>query len=262
MRLTVLGSGQDGGLPQAGARHRLDDEARNGEIPERTGPSLLVEHDGLTLLCDVSADFRIQWWKRTAPPDAIALTHAHIGHYAGLVHFGKEASAAVGVPVYATERMMRFLSTNAPWNALIDGGHLVAASSTAWSDLDITLIPVPHRGEYTDTVAVSVGGRALWLPDIDDWSRWPEAAAVIGEHRLAFLDATFWSRDEIAHRSIDDIGHPLVPDTMERFAGLETRIVLTHLNHTNPLCDPRSPESATAHAAGYEVASDGLVFEI
>jgi pyrroloquinoline quinone biosynthesis protein B len=261
MRVTVLGSGQDGGLPQAGATHLLDTSARNGEIPERTGPSLLVEQGGETLLCDVSPDFRLQWWNRTGVPDAIALTHAHMGHYAGLVHFGREAIAAEEIDLHATPSMMTFLSDNAPWSALL-GTRLIPAAEPRWAGHAIDLVAVPHRGEFTDTVAVSIGGRVLWLPDIDGWGAWPEADEVIGAHDLAFIDGTFWSADEIPGRSTDDITHPLIPETLERFAGLSSRLVLTHLNHTNPLCDPSSPETAIVHGAGFEVAADGLVFVV
>lgn len=262
MRVTVLGSGQDGGLPQAASTHDHDDSARIGTIPERTGPSLLIEEGRRSLLCDVSPDFRIQWWNRNAPPDAIALTHAHMGHYAGLVHFGKEAFSANEIPLHASERMLDFLTRHAPWSALLTARNLVPASEPTWAGHEIRLIPVPHRAEFTDTMAVSIGGQVLWLPDIDSWVQWPEATRVIAAHQIAFVDATFWSADELGRRPMKDIAHPLVGDTLERFADLDTRIVLTHLNHTNPLCDPGSPESGIVHDRGFELAADGLSFEV
>jgi len=262
MRVTVLGSGQDGGLPQAGAAHPNDEEARNGTIRERTGPSLLIEDGSESLLCDVSPDFRLQWWNRTSPPGAIALTHAHIGHYAGLLHFGKEAMAANHIPVHATDSMLRFLGANAPWSTLLDDGVLTPGPDHTWADRRVELVPVPHRSEFSDTVAVSIGGSVLWIPDIDDWAAWPQATAMISSHDVAFLDATFWAGDEIADREFSESPHPLVPDTLDRFSGLSTRLVLTHLNHTNPLCDPGSPESALALAAGFEIASDGLTLTV
>lgn len=262
MRVTVLGSGQDGALPQAASTHPLDQQARIGEIPERTGPSLLVEDQSETLVCDVSPDFRIQWWNRTGPPNAIALTHAHMGHYSGLVHLGTEALAASAIALHATERMRGFLGANAPWSALIENERLIPTLDSTWAGHRIDLIEVPHRSEYADTVAISIGGRVLWLPDIDGWHLWPEARDVLASHELAFIDATFWSADEVPGRDLRTIPHPFVPDTVEMFADLPTRIVLTHLNHTNPLCDPGSSESAVVHEAGFEVAADGLVFEI
>lgn len=262
MRVTVLGSGQDGAMPQVAADHPLDQAAREGSVPERTGPSLLVEEAGQTLLCDVSPDFRVQWWNRTALPDAIALTHAHVGHYGGLVHLGREAAAASSIELFATELMLSFLAANAPWSALIDDGRLVASPDPGWAGQTIELIPVPHRGEFSDTVAVSIGQRVLWLPDVDSWHDWPEADEVVARHEVAFLDATFWSEDEVPGRSIEQIPHPLVPETISKFAEVGTRIVLTHLNHTNPLCDPSSAENRIVHEAGFEVAFDGMAIEL
>ena len=262
MRITVLGSGQDGGLPQAAADHPLDAEARQGEIPERTGPSLLIEDGGRLLLCDVSPDFRLQWWKRRTAPEAIALTHAHMGHYAGLVHFGKESMAASAVAVHASPRMLDFLGGNLPWSILFDEGNLRAAAAPEWAGHSVDLIPVPHRSEHTDTVAISIDGRVLWLPDIDSWDAWADVDDVVASHEVVFLDGTFWSADEIPGRSIADIPHPLVLDTLRRFGHLGNRRVLVHLNHTNPLCDPTASEHQAVSAAGFEVAVDGLTVDL
>ena len=52
-------------------------------------------------------------------PDGIFLTHAHIGHYIGLMYLGKEAMNADQVPVYAMTRMKGFLIQNGPWSQLL-----------------------------------------------------------------------------------------------------------------------------------------------
>ena len=44
-----------------------------------------------------------------SPPKGIFLTHAHIGHYSGLIHLGKEALGAKGISVYAMPKMSFFL---------------------------------------------------------------------------------------------------------------------------------------------------------
>jgi pyrroloquinoline quinone biosynthesis protein B len=75
---------------------------------------------------------------------------------------------------------------------------------------------------------------------------------------VAVVDATFFSADELPGRDLSLIPHPLVTDTVERFAGIGTRIILTHLNHSNPVGDPESAEAALVAAAGMEVATDGL----
>ena len=274
----VLGSGQDGGLPQFGARLATDEAARSGRLPQRTSSSVaVVADDGRVLLVDVGPDLkaheqRLLALTKVKDPivDGIALTHAHMGHYAGLVHFGREAAAADGVPVFCTPSMAEFLSGNAPWSLAIADGHLALHPSTpparvsVWPDLEIELIPVPHRHEFSDTVAVSIAGSVLYLPDIDAWEPWEGADETIARHDVALLDATFFSHDELPGRDIATIPHPLVPDTLERFEALarDRRLILTHLNHSNPLVDPQSVEAAMVRTAGFEVAYDGMVIEV
>ena len=266
---TILGSGQDGGLPQAGADHPNDRAARRGEIPHRTASSVaLIADAGETLLLDASVDLRTQLTTSGVIPTAIVLTHAHMGHYAGLLHLGREAWAAGGIPVWCTPAMARFLSSNAPWSDLVDLGHVVLhpvepGGSFEWAGRRVDLWAVPHRQEHSDTMAVSADG-LLYLPDIDAWDEWPEAEAVVAGHAVALLDATFWSADELPHREMSTIRHPLVPDTLERFRHLATarRMLLTHLNHTNPLCDPSAPQHRIVRDAGFEVACDGMGVEL
>ncbi len=264
MRITILGSGQDGGLPQLGSDHPHDGAARAGDLLERTASSVLVEADGRRLLLDASPDLRIQWWAFHGLPDAIALTHAHAGHFLGLAQLGHEAAAAAAVPLFASDRMGLFLEEHEPWRSLVRDGHLALRRGLRhdWDGVELTLVPVPHRGELSDTVAVSVGGRVLYLPDIDRWDRWPEARSVIGSHDLALLDGTFWSPDELPPGRMETVPHPPVPETMALVEGLETTVVLTHLNHTNPLCDPSSEKSAAVLAAGLMIAHDGLVIDL
>ena len=47
------------------------------------------------------------------------MTHAHIGHYTGLMYFGREAIGASRIPVFAMPRMETFLTENAPWSQLV-----------------------------------------------------------------------------------------------------------------------------------------------
>jgi len=280
--MMVLGSAQDGGLPQFGARTPLDQAARSGSIPRRYSSCVaLVADDGRTFLLDFGPDVKAHEEVLLGHPamehrtgrgliDGIVITHAHVGHYAGLIHLGREIDAADAVPCWVTPGMGRFLRAEAPWRFAIEQAHLKIheheppAAFSPWSDLEISLIPVPHRHEASDTVAISVNGAALYLPDIDSWDDWPAAGEVIADHSVALLDATFWSAEELPHRDISKIKHPLVPDTLQRFGHLvgDTRLILTHLNHTNPICDPDAVEHGAVISAGFEVALEGLTFEL
>ena len=242
----------------------------------------VVDEEGHTLLVDASPDLRHQeevllsvpaYARRpgTAPVvDGIVITHGHIGHYLGLAQFGREAAATAQIPCHVTQPTAGFLVSNAPWRQLIEAGHLALHVHGApvqidpWDGLSIELIKVPHRDDYTDTVAVSVNGDLLYVPDIDRWDDWDEAHATVARHRVSLLDGTFWDAGEIEGRSIGDISHPLVSDTLRRFSDLTDtrRIILTHLNHTNPIADPASPEAAEVIASGFEIAFDGLVVDL
>lgn len=260
----VLGSAQDGGNPQLGSL---------GTGLRRLVASLaVVDELGAALLIDVTPDVREQLaalggHPMYVPPDRenvidhVALTHAHMGHYAGLVHFGAEAHNSRGVTCWMTSSMAEYLITNQPWRALFDNGNLVADTSPSFSPfagVRVRQIPVPHRPDFTDAVGYSINDELLYLPDIDSWEAWPDAEAEIALHRIALLDATFFSADELPGRDLGQIPHPFVTDTVERFAGIGTRIILTHLNHSNPIGDPNSPQAALVIEAGMEVAYDGM----
>ncbi|MDX1691787.1 MAG: MBL fold metallo-hydrolase [Acidimicrobiia bacterium] len=281
--VVVLGSGQDGGLPQFGARSGVSHRARHDPALGRTAASIaVVDDDGGTLLVDASPDLRIQEARlhgiaayaarpgSSPPVDAVVLTHGHIGHYLGLAFFGREAAATEAIPCHVTQPMAGFLVSNAPWRLLVEEGHVRLRAHTApvtveaLPGLEVELLSVPHRHEYTDAVAVSIAGRVLYVPDIDRWEDWPEAEETIARHEVALLDATFWDLDEVPGRRGEDIPHPPIPDTLERFGHLaeDRRLILTHLNHTNPAADPGSPEAATVVDAGFEIAVDGMTLSL
>ena len=268
--LIVLGSGQDGGSPQVGSTNRGN--------AERTASSIAIVSDMHDpILFDASPDLRRQYqrlceYTGTTPNlDAVFITHAHMGHYAGLVHFGKEAAATENLPLFAPESVLSFLGSNQPWASLLSEGHLLPIpmddAAATMGGLSVTAIPVPHRAEFTTTVAysISIDERpwVLYLPDIDGWDEWPEAEQVIAQHRVALLDASFTSPDELPGREISQIKHPLVPDTIDRFAHLarDRSIILTHINQSNPLGDADAAITAHSRDRGFLIAYDGMVLE-
>lgn len=269
--ILILGAGQDGGSPQFGHHH--------GVGPDRTASSVAVVSPlGSVVLLDASPDLRqqsltLQAWtgypqRRTTLVDAVAITHGHMGHYSGLVHFGRESADTEQVELIATPSFLDFLGANAPWNALVANGNLSPSALDRKVPIDDSMaivgIPVPHRAEYTDTVGLSivVDGEPvlLYLPDIDGWDVWPGAHETIAAHRVSLIDATFTGPEELGRRDYASVRHPLVPDSIARFGDLtETHtIVLGHMNHTNPLSDAHSDIARTATDAGFVIARDGM----
>lgn len=274
--LIILGSGQDGGLPQLGARMAADAAARLDPLAVRLGPSVaLLGEDGRCFLVDVSPDIKEQesrllripaYAARTGhnPFDGALLTHAHMGHYLGLAHFGREAANTRDLPVWCTAAMAAFLRNNAPWDQLVSLRNVdlrelsPPASVQPWPGLSLRPIPVPHRGEYTDTVGVSINNSVLYVPDIDSWAAWPASREEVRRHRVCILDATFFSAAELPGRNLKEISHPFIEDTLAYFReeAKGRRIILTHFNHSNPVCDPGSPQAKRVHEAGFELAQE------
>ena len=266
----LLGVAQDGGLPQPGC-HCPNCEAARVHPDQRqmaVSLGLVDEAAGQSWLIDATPDFPAQYDALTAraPLAGILLTHAHIGHYPGLIYLGPEAMNARAMPVYVTPRMADFLRANAPWSGLVDGGHVQLMTVTPGveialtPDLSVTPIPVPHRDEYSDTVAwLARGpGRTLfYCPDIDHWRLFrPDLRSWLARVDIALLDGTFFSPDELPGRDISQIPHPLVTDTAALLADAATEVVFIHLNHTNPLWRP-GPERAWLQARSFRTGAFG-----
>ena len=126
--LIVLGIAQDGGIPHLGCEQEICRSIREGRRkPERVASlGLLNTALGKAYLFDATPDFKSQLQTLTGghPPDGIFLTHGHIGHYTGLMYLGRESIDAQHVPVYGTEKMKAYLTTNGPWSLLVSRGNI------------------------------------------------------------------------------------------------------------------------------------------
>jgi pyrroloquinoline quinone biosynthesis protein B len=283
--VVVLGNAQDGGFPQAGTKpgpawepERRRYAASLGIVDPETGERWLVE---------ATPDFREQLHllDAAAPVDqvpglaGILLTHAHVGHYTGLIHLGREVMGTSGVPVFAMPRMREFLATNGPWEQLVGLGNIELRPLEDGVPLHlnrrITVTPfrVPHRDEYSETVGFRIKGptrTVLFLPDIDKWERWEGEGTriqdVVAGVDVAYLDGTFFADGEILGRSISEIPHPFMVETIERFrdspASERSKIRFIHLNRTNPALLPDSDERRAIREAGFRVAEMREVVEL
>lgn len=263
----VLGVAQDGGRPQLACER---DCCRNIVDPEPAA-SLAVFGKEDWVLVDATPDMPQQISMVGRMPSAIVLTHAHIGHYLGLAHLGREVMGADHIPVWCSPRMAGFLRSHGPWSQLVELGNIVLKEfegGFAFSPtpgVAITPFAVPHRDEFSDTFGFSISVRGtgvLYIPDIDSWDAWGELVEVARLHDVALLDATFFDDSELPGRDMSEIPHPRVQETMELLAPLVKsdglRVWFTHLNHTNPLWDGDSAEARAVDEAGFGVARRGM----
>ena len=249
--LVVLGRAQDAGIPQLGCTQAACVDRREGRKPVERVASLGLRNarTGQHFLFDATPDLPSQLHALNGgrPPAGIFLTHAHIGHYTGLMYLGRESINASKVPVYGTSRMASYLASNGPWSQLVSQGNIAINAIeydrpvTLADGVRVTAFQVPHRDEFTDTVGYLIEGpnkKALFIPDIDQWSKWDrDIRALVDRVDYALLDGTFASAVEIPGRSIADIPHPLMSDTRARLKGTRAELWFIHLNHTNPELD-------------------------
>lgn len=284
--VVVLGVAQDGGVPQAGAFEdpRWDDPGRRGRVVSLGIVDPGAEGGPRRWIVDATPDFpqqilalhRVAGGPVRPVVDGIFLTHAHVGHYPGLMYLGREAIGASRVPTYAMPRMRAFLESNGPWSQLVALGNVELRSLDAGKPVEVsagirvTPIPVPHRGEFSETVAFRISGpgrSVLWLPDVDSWRAWDGQGTrledVLASVDVAYLDGCFYSSDELPGRDMSQVPHPPIVDTIRRLAGLpeseRAKVRFIHLNHTNPALDPASEAVRRIRDAGMRVAAEGEV---
>lgn len=284
IELIILGTVQDAGSPQLGCEKDCCKALLKSDFSERMVVSLgLIDHDhNQQYLFDATPNISMQlaYLQRSSKeyrmPDGIFLTHAHIGHYTGLMYLGKEAVNSNNLPVFSMAKMQEFLKTNGPWDQLVKNENikLIALENEKVKVLNkhlkVTPILVPHRDEYSETVGYKISGNeksALFIPDIDKWTKWDkDIIEEIAKVDYAFIDGTFFSGVEIGHRDIAEIPHPSIEESIELFQTLSKKerekIHFIHFNHTNPVLDKRSQAYRSIIKEGYHIAQKNDSFEL
>ena len=282
--ITILGTAQDGGFPHIGCQKECCANYYNGSYKKQKVVSLgLVDQQNkqkwiFVATPDMStqlADLEQHHLKTATIIDGVFLTHAHIGHYTGLMYFGREALGKQGTKVFAMPTMKTFLETNGPWSQLINIKNIEILSLQNDStivlnnQLKVTPFLIPHRDEFSETVGYKISGSkktALFIPDIDKWHTWKKR--IIEEVKkvdYAFLDATFFNQKEVK-RAMTEVPHPFIEETIALFKNesIETKnkVIFIHFNHTNPALQKNSVEKSNAEKLGFKFAFEGQNYEL
>lgn len=286
VKLVVLGTIQDAGSPHAGCKKDCCKSLFSQPNPNRKVVSLgLIDYESQqNWMFEATPNLSTQMkllksycpFQDKETPGGVFLTHAHIGHYAGLMYLGKEAMNALDVPVYAMPKMKAFLKQNGPWSQLITlhNIHVKALQNespiTLTKNIQVIPFSVPHRDEFSETVGYKIIGpnkSVLFIPDIDKWGKWDKSIIEeLSSVDFAFLDATFYDAEEINNRNISEIPHPFIIESMSLFKDLadseKNKIYFIHFNHTNPALIKESSAYKTIHENGFHVAKFKEVFKL
>jgi pyrroloquinoline quinone biosynthesis protein B len=283
--IVVLGVAQDAGYPQLGCNKECCKAVYDGKEKKRHVVSLALVNnaDSTFYLFEATPDITEQLTtlqahlsKKSFTPSSVFLTHAHIGHYTGLMYFGREAMSSSSVPVYTLPGLDSFLRVNGPWSQLtalsnIELRKLKADSTVPLSStIKVTVLQVPHRDEFSETAGFIIqtqNKKLLFIPDIDKWSKWNRnIVELIQQVDYALLDATFYKDGELPNRNMSEVPHPFVQESMELFKNLGTadkqKVYFIHFNHTNPLLKTNSSAADEVKQKGFNIATEGLVLNM
>lgn len=242
-------------------------------------------------------EFAPQGGARSTPIAAIILTSADVDCVLGLLHLREFQP----LRIYTTPSVRRALSeentlfrtlarSNPPvqWEALpVNQPVAICQSAPGAENEQLICQAVPLGGDFPDYVSgdlrqrlqkedavvgleiVHNEKRLFYAPGLpgtgEDWK------CCVSTSDLALLDGTFWTDDELtkvqgAGKTARAMGHlPLsgVGGLLEQPRPADrARRVLIHLNNTNPVLDEESTAHHAVRDAGWEVAYDGMEFNL
>jgi len=282
--IVVLGTAQDGGFPHIGCQRECCTNFYKGILPKQKVVSLgLVDKKAnKKFLFEATPDMTTQLddlernhLRSETIIDGVFLTHAHIGHYAGLIYFGREALGRKDIPIYAMPKMKSFLEENGPWSQLIHLNNIAFSdlkkdsTVTVTNSLKVTPFLVPHRDEFSETVGFKIEGKnksALFIPDINKWELWEKN--IVDEVKkvdYAFLDATFFKDGEI-NRPMSEVPHPFIEETIKLFQNetleVKNKVIFIHFNHTNPVLQLNTAQRQKLESQGFQAAKEGTLYKL
>jgi pyrroloquinoline quinone biosynthesis protein B len=280
----VLGTAQDAGVPQIGCMSEFCRKAWQDKRLRRmvSSVALVDPETNERWIFDATPDLPAQFQllkEKTGDfsnrLDGVFLTHAHIGHYTGLMYLGRESMGAKNIKVYAMPRMQKMLAENAPWSQLIEIENISLQKLENEKEvrlsenLKVKPFLVPHRDEFSETVGYKISSSKkslIFIPDIDKWEKWGQKLEdIVRENDFVFVDATFYADGEIP-RPMSEVPHPFVSETMELLEGLplkeKNKVHFIHFNHSNPLIQGDRKKIGEVRQKGFNIAGEGQIVNL
>jgi pyrroloquinoline quinone biosynthesis protein B len=277
IRIHILGSAAGGGLPQWNCACVNCVAARERKIDAQTQSSIAISAD--------SEEFQ-NWWLINASPDlprqiektkrlqprreaprntpigGVLLTNADIDHALGLLLLRQQEKPLVVYATNETRVAIEWLDRTLARFCGIEWRKLTPDFQRLSGRIRFRAIELPHSVAFQFLDDAS-GRLALVAPAVSELTH--ELSEASADSHVVLFDGTFWSNDELAvvrpgARSAREMNHLPIRDASLDFLRQSPagRKIYTHINNTNPILMPGSPESAELEQAGIEVARDGL----
>jgi pyrroloquinoline quinone biosynthesis protein B len=291
LKAVLLGTTAGGGFPQWNCACDLCVRARSGSLPSRSQDCLAISGNGTDWwLVNASPDIRTQIAAcsflnpgpglRETPLRGALFTDAELDHTLGLLTL----RGGAGLTVWAPGAVLHALKDQFDLRTVIDGYSPLKWQETSdqfdLGGLLVTAIPISDkRPKYARSSTVDghwvvayrfqdlvSGGVLVYAPCL---ASWPEGFdEVVADAHCLLLDGTFYAASEMGTATGSSsgqaaMGHlPITASlpSLRRFP--HVRRMYTHLNNTNPVLDPASPEFLELREAGVEVPLDGTVIEL
>ena len=287
-------------MPQWNCACQNCDATRAGFVPARTQSGVAVSSNGESwFLINASPDLGAQLNAFPAlhprPPHlrqsriaGVLLTNGDLDHVLGLLSL-REAPA---LAVHATAAVRETLGASGIEGLLTafcavtwhePAGNLAELECADGTTSGLTAraiflpgTPPPFLKKSAHATGHSVayqiedqktGARLLVAPDVSAIT--PELSDALANSHIILFDGTFWSSDELQRvrpgaRLAGQMGHlPINGGSLAPLRALPaSHKAYFHINNTNPILAPGSPERAQVEAAGMIVGYDGLEFAL
>jgi pyrroloquinoline quinone biosynthesis protein B len=276
IRIRILGSAAGGGLPQWNCACANCAAARTRTIEPQTQSSIAISADSDELqgwwLINASPDLAVQiectpaLHPRTAPRSTpiggILLTNEDIDHVLGLLLLRQQEKPLVVYAADETRAALAWLDCILAQFCGIEWRKIRADFQSLNGGITLCAIQLPHSTafQFRDNLSGTI---ALIAPSVGMITH--ELRDAIHSSDVLIFDGTFWSDGELAAvrpgaRSARAMKHlPISEGSLDLLRqSPASRKIYTHINNTNPILMPDSPERAQLKQAGIETARDGL----
>jgi pyrroloquinoline quinone biosynthesis protein B len=289
--VTILGTAQDGGIPQAGCScQRCLDAHRDLKLRKYPVSLGILGVDGTKHIIEITKNLSEQLVIWTPDqnelfiPETVSITHLHLGHIEGIGQLGKPVMGLREVDVYLSPKNKDILDNRSDIVLMGEEGNIRTHCKDFYDlfepkdgcGFSLQFIPIPHRSELGDNAAIIIkaeGKSILFMPDQDSWDDTLDYHSKDNIRDFlkmfdideALIDGTFWSIDELPRRDISKIPHPTIQETIQllgRKRKGDPEISFLHLNHSNPVNDLGSEQRKVVEENGWKISEMGDVLKL